>query len=135
MVTVVVSEADHPAPGSGPRRTTQIGPTPYVEWASRPLPEWSTLSPDQLVDGLCEIVGAEGPMHAVRAYQLMIRAAGGQRVGREVRRILNQAAARGVRQGRLAQIIDSMPGQADKTVYLPNTEPVIVRTLGPRPTP
>ena len=96
------------------------------------MPEWSTLSPGQIVDGLREIVGAEGPMHAMRAYQLLIRATGGQRVGRELRRVLNQATARGLRQGHLAQLVDSISGQTDKTLYLPGTEPVIVRALGPR---
>jgi very-short-patch-repair endonuclease len=105
---------------------------PYISWQARSLVDATLSRQEHIIDGLVEIIGAEGPMHALRAYQLYNRAAGGHRVGGELRRIFNQATARGIRGGRIAQLDDDIEGQATKTVYLPGSAPVIVRELGPR---
>jgi hypothetical protein len=83
-------------------------------------------------EGLFDIVGAEGPILGQRAYQLYIRAAGGQRVGKEVRRVLNLAAMQLLRQGRVAHLKDDLVGVVVKTFYLPGQDPVAVRELGSR---
>lgn len=108
------------------------GLTVFTPWIERPLPEQDFATQDQLIEGLVDIVAAEGPMHSLRAYQLYTKAAGGQRVGKEIRRTFNRAANRAVQTGRLSQIKDSLPGQVDKTLYIPGTPPVVVRELGPR---
>ena len=86
----------------------------------------------QLVGGLVEIITAEGPMHALYAYQLYLKASGGHRVGKETRRTFNQATHVAVRAGLLAQLDDKLVGQIDKTLYIPGTRSVVVRELGPR---
>jgi very-short-patch-repair endonuclease len=105
---------------------------PYITWPSRPLRDVATASEQHLIDGLVDIVSGEGPMHALFAYQLYVKAAGGQRVGKEIRKVLNKAANAAIRSGAIAQVHDQIPGQIEKTLYIPGTPPVIVRGLGPR---
>ena len=105
---------------------------PYVTWPSRPLRDVATAPEQQLIAGLVDIVSGEGPMHALFAYQLYVKAAGGQRVGKEIRKVLNKAANAAIRSGAIAQVHDQIPGQIEKTLYVPGSPPVIVRELGPR---
>jgi very-short-patch-repair endonuclease len=105
---------------------------PYVTWPSRPLRDVGTASEQQLIDGLVDIVLGEGPMHALFAYQLYVRAAGGQRVGKEIRKMLNKATNAAIRSGAIAQVGDQIAGQIEKTLYIPGTPPVVVRELGSR---
>lgn len=105
---------------------------PYVEWQFVRLPQATSASLDQLVDFLVDIVHAEGPMLARRAYLLAHQAAGGHRVGKEIQSIFNRAAHRAVRQGNLSQIHDDLSGQLEGTLYLPTSPPVVPRALGPR---
>jgi very-short-patch-repair endonuclease len=131
----VATPTDNPRPPaeqSRPRVSNGLMLAPYMSWPSHPLAEVDFASPDEIVAGLMEIVAVEGPMHALRAYQLYVKAAGGQRVGKEIRRSLNQATSRGLHNRQLAQINDSIVGQIDKTLYLPGQPPVVVRELGPR---
>ncbi|GIU88473.1 MAG: hypothetical protein KatS3mg009_2988 [Acidimicrobiia bacterium] len=105
---------------------------PYVAWTAHPLPDPNSASQKELIAGLAEIVAVEGPIVARRAYELYVRAAGGQRVGKRIRSTLNRAAAAAVRTGRLAQIRDAQPGQQAKTLYVPGGPDVCVRERGPR---
>ena len=61
-----------------------------------------------------------------------MKAAGGQRVGKEIRKVLNKAVNAAIRSGAIAQVHDQIPGQIEKTLYIPGSPPVIVRELGPR---
>lgn len=119
-------------PRQVPATSARVELQPFVEWVPHSLPEAGFAREAELIDGLVEIVAAEGPMHALRAYQLYVKASGGHRVGRELRRVFNRAMHRAVSSGRLAQIDDDLPGQADKTVYVPGGPPVVVRELGTR---
>lgn len=105
---------------------------PYEAWDAHPLPEVAFATQRQLVDGLVEIITAEGPMRALYAYQLYLKAAGGHRVAKEARRTFNQATHVAVRAGLLAQLDDKLVGQIDKTLYIPGTPSVVIRELGPR---
>lgn len=105
---------------------------PYRVYDGPSLPPISTASLDDVATGLARIVEAEGPMHAISAYQTYVRASGGHRVGKEMRSIFNRAAAHAVRRGLLRQLGDSIEGQAGKTLYVPGTEPVVLREPGPR---
>ena len=49
-----------------------------------------------------------------------------------MRRIFNRALAKAVRSGQIAQLSDSLIGQIKKTIHLPDTPPVVLRTRGPR---
>lgn len=133
--TAEVPSSTTPPANTSPQGFNQVGLHPFTAWASRPLPEPGVAREEELINGLVEIVAAEGPMHAVRAYQLYVKASGGHRVGREMRRLFNRAMHRAVKTGRLVQIEDDLPGQADKTIYIPGKEPVVVRELGERQLP
>lgn len=108
------------------------GLAPYGAFGERGLVEVARATQDQLIDGLRRIVAMEGPMLASMAYQTYVRSSGGLRVGREIRKTLNQALYQAVRRGVIAQITDNVPGVAEKTVYLPGTPAVVVRERGPR---
>jgi very-short-patch-repair endonuclease len=112
--------------------TCRQGQRPYIEWIPRRLPSVEVATESEIIAGLVDIVAAEGPMHALRAYQLYVKASGGQRVGRDIRQTFNRAMTKAVRARDVAQVFDNVPGQAGKTVYLPNGDSVVVRTLGPR---
>jgi very-short-patch-repair endonuclease len=105
----------------------------YVEWKPNSVPaEPSTARPAEIVDSLADIVRQEGPIKALRAYQLYVKAAGGQRVGREIRRRLNQAASQAVRLGRISCIADDETEQIEKTYFSPDGPAIAVRELGSR---
>lgn len=126
--------AEAPMPPAPMQARTPVPSTlaPYTPWSAKPLAEVASASMESIVNGLVEIVSAEGPMHALRAYRLYVKASGGERVSRELHHKLNRATAYGIRSRRLAQISDSIQGQTEKTLYLPGTPPVVVRELGPR---
>lgn len=105
---------------------------PYEEWTPRRLTEVTQASRDEVIAGLVEIVAAEGPMHALRAYQLYTKGAGGQRVGKEMKRAFNQAVNAALQRGQLGQVRDDLEGQVAKTLYVPGEPNVRVRERGPR---
>ncbi len=108
------------------------GQRPYFDWVPRRLPSVEIATESEIIAGLVDIVAAEGPMHTLRVYQLYVKASGGQRVGREIHQTLNRAMSKAVRTQNIAQVADHVPGEADKTVYLPNSDAVVVRSLGSR---
>lgn len=123
-------------PGTAPvvatGATEAVTVAPYQEWTQRRLLDVETATPDELVHGLLEIISVEGPMHALRAYQLYTRAAGGQRVSKEMRRAFNRAVNAAVQRKVLAQIRDDLEGQIEKTLYVPGQPKVVARERGPR---
>jgi hypothetical protein len=86
----------------------------------------------QLVAGLVEIVTAQEPMHAQHAYRVYTQAAGGHRVGTEIRRALDAATRIAFRTGALNQLNDDLLLPYDKTLYAPGQPPVLLRELGTR---
>jgi very-short-patch-repair endonuclease len=105
---------------------------PYQAWEPRATSSVLETPGLRVTEELLEIVGDEGPVHALRSYQLHTKAAGGQRVGREMRHAYNQIVHAALRRGTLAKIIDDLPGVVDSTIYLPGRDPVVIRELGPR---
>ncbi len=71
-------------------------------------------------------------MHADTAYHRYVHATGGQRVGREIQRTLNQRTLQALRAGELARLNDSIPGVENHTLYLPGRQPVVIRERGSR---
>ncbi len=104
---------------------------PYQAWTSRLLPHPDSASQRDIVAGLTEIVAAEGPVHALRAYRLYTQAAGGFRVGPEMRRTFIMATRQAVRAGAICQL-DEPLADDDKTLYIPGAPSVLVREIGPR---
>ena len=85
-----------------------------------------------IIDGLVEIVSGEGPVVTDRLYELYVRASGGQRVGKNIRHVLDQATAAAIRKGLLCQTNGGQTGQSARTLHLPGTPPVILRRRGDR---
>lgn len=104
----------------------------HDEWMERRLTPVDIAGQQSIIEDLAEIITAEGPMHALRAYQLYTRAAGGQRVGKEMKRCFNRAVNAALNTGDLAQVKDNLEGQIEKTLFIPGSPPVRVRERGPR---
>lgn len=119
-------------PVERPEGTGHLSLAPYESWSPRSVASVSQGPVDRVLADLLEIVGVEGPIFALRLYQLHAKAAGGSRVGREMRQQYNQLIHRALRAGTLRQVEDDLAGVVDKTLYLTGTPPVIVRELGPR---
>jgi hypothetical protein len=86
-----------------------------------------------VADGLCRIIEVEGPMLAKRTYDLYLRGCGIRRLGGELRTALNRALAKAIKDGRV--ISENEPGVTGliySTVRLQGTNPVMLRTRGPR---
>lgn len=139
---VVQVEADRDgSPGAGPETR---GPAaiprgrgladlaPYVGWNGHDLPSPAASNSASIQLGLGAIVAAEGPMIARRAYLLYVQASGGQRVGRETRRLFNQAVSRMLASERLRRVDDGVAGLVEATLYAAGQPQVELRELGPR---
>jgi very-short-patch-repair endonuclease len=105
---------------------------PYQAWAPRALPDPDTAPLTEVIAGLREIVAAEGPVHAQRAYRLYAVAAGGSRVGREIRRVFHEATRQALSVGDIRQLDDEITALDEKTLYAPGHPTVLLRELGPR---
>jgi very-short-patch-repair endonuclease len=107
---------------------------PYPVWDTRhvfPNTKNGTLA--GRIEALRRIVEVEGPILGHRLYQLYVRSAGGQRVGKEIRRLLNSTSNTAVSKGILkAENLLGEPGQILKTFRLPGQPEVDLRERGPR---
>ena len=110
------------------------GLEPYVEWTSSDaVPDPRIASQTQLASLLEEIVRHEGPVVAIRAYRLINRASGRQRLTAPARRALNRASAAAVRAGKLVATNPlDLEGQAQLVLRSPDCPDVILRERGPR---
>lgn len=105
---------------------------PYVEWSGHAV-DPHTASLDDVEELLRAIVETEGPVLEDRAYRIYVRASGIQRLGQQIRRVLNRALARLERRG-LVVVERGRRGSGYRNALLrcPNTEQVKVREIGPR---
>jgi hypothetical protein len=122
--------ASEPAAATGDRAAPAL--LPYQEWTQRVLPHPDATPLSEVIAGLREIVAAEGPVHAQRAYRLYTVAAGGSRVGREMRRLFHKATREALSAGDIRQLDDEITALDEKTLYAPGNPTVLVRELGPR---
>ena len=109
-----------------------VGPQPYAVWQGGGLPDPRTAPVAQVVAHLLEIVGAEGPITADRAYRLYIRGAGSSKVTQRARAPMEQALGRLTlrRQVEVDQLDNA--GEVQQVLRLAGTPPVVVRELGER---
>jgi hypothetical protein len=105
---------------------------PYEEFSGRTAPVLES-SRSAVVDAVVAVVTAEGPVIGRRLHQSYVRAAGGQRVGKQIGRALNSAISTAVRRGLLVEE-DPLGEQGirPRTYRLPDQPPVRLRKLGPR---
>ncbi|MGH9357869.1 MAG: AAA domain-containing protein, partial [Terriglobia bacterium] len=107
---------------------------PYEEWVPDAAPDPNSVSLPELLEGLIDIVAAEGPIVCRRAYSLYNKAAGNARLGSQIVRLMNRAIYRAVRLGRLRQSDEHRRGgQINQIVRVAGAPEVVVRQRGPRP--
>lgn len=130
-VALAAPVEDHPRDHHLITRRIEGLVAPFVAWDPHPLPSAGSENQEDVIQGLVEIVESEGPMLCERLYRRYVEGSGDPGV-ESVRRPLNRATYAAARSGRLAQVEPLGGGQANKTVYAPGTDPVIVRERGPR---
>lgn len=115
------------ASGEGRRRTgVHVDLEPYTAWTSRPVPDPRNAGREAIGPVLLEIVAAEGPILAERAYRLYVKASGGKALTSIARAPLSGSTFR-LRQ---AGAIDIEEGS--EVLRPAGTPEVRVRELGPR---
>jgi very-short-patch-repair endonuclease/transcription elongation GreA/GreB family factor len=125
--SAVTSRASETSPMEG------NGAQPYQEWQRHPLPDPRTANSSDVLRGLIEIIEVEGPVLALRVFQLYTRACGVQRLGRILLSDLNNVLATGLRTRVILGERDHEDGgQIYLILRLPTQPPVLLRTLGPR---
>ncbi|MET0862809.1 MAG: AAA domain-containing protein, partial [Nakamurella sp.] len=105
---------------------------PFTSWPTRALPPVDSDDTTAVMQGLAEIIRAEGPMYALQAYQRYAKASGVNRVGREAHRHFDALNVRGVRTGHWLRLKDRVSDPSGATLYAPDSPPVVLRQRGPR---
>lgn len=106
---------------------------PYTEWASWPVPDPRTAGKDALMPAVMEIVEAEGPVLAGRAFGLYTRASGGKKLTGAAKAPLTGAAWRLKVQERLEIAREGATTIDNEDVLRPaGGQAIRVRELGPR---
>ncbi|HEX8103069.1 MAG TPA: AAA family ATPase [Solirubrobacteraceae bacterium] len=118
-----------PAPAPPARAVLE----PYRAWAPRPAGDPRGTPRPQIMAAILEIVAAEGPMLASRAYALYNKAAGGKKLTTIARAPLSSAVYWLAQERKvLLTKADEIPWQGEDMVRLPDAPAVHVRELGPR---
>jgi very-short-patch-repair endonuclease len=117
--------------GSGADSVSKLAE--YRQWMTHAMPDPHSASLQELMEGLIEIVAAEGPVVCRRVYHLYNRASGNARLGSQILHVMNRAIYRAVRLNRLQQEDEqNKGGQINQVVRIPGTAEVVVRQRGPR---
>jgi hypothetical protein len=116
-----------PAAGGGARTgQVQLDLEPYTAWTARAVPDPRSAGREAIGPVLLEIVSAEGPILADRAYRLYVKASGGKALTTIARAPLSGAAFR-LRQAGAIEF------EGDGEILRPAGSPEVrVRELGPR---
>ena len=106
---------------------------PYDAWQPRQVGDPRNTPRPQIMQTMLEIVDAEGPMTATRAYSLYNRAAGGRKLTSVAKAPLSSAIYWLAREEKVTLTREAdIPWQGDDMVRLPDQPAVRVRELGPR---
>ena len=117
-------------PGSGFDLAT--GPRPYAVWQGGGLSDPRTAPVAQIVSHLLEIVTAEGPVTADRAYRLYIRGAGSSKVTQRAKAPMEQALGRLTLRRQVEVDEFDNAGEPQQVLRLAGTPAVVVRELDER---
>ena len=138
-VPVVSQPSERPWPleewrGGARPRGAAVVLEPYTAWEpSDPAPDPRAAGRSVLMSALLEIVAAEGPILASRAFGLYNKASGGKKLTSIARAPLSGAAYWLAKERRLVLVpADEIPWQGEDVLRLPDTPAVRVRELGPR---
>jgi hypothetical protein len=123
--------AAEPAPvGAAPG---DVALAPYSAWETRNVPDPRAAGRGVIDPILAEIVAAEGPILASRAYGLYNKASGGKKLTSIARAPLSGAAYRLKMAGRIEIVpAEETPGQDEEILRVAGSPRVRVRELGPR---
>jgi hypothetical protein len=122
--------AAEPAAVGGAAGEVALGP--YSAWEPRPIPDPRAAGRGVIDPVLAEIVAAEGPILASRAYGLYNKASGGKKLTSIARAPLSAAAYRLRMAGRI-EIVRAEDGvQGEEVLRSAGSPAVRVRELGPR---
>jgi len=105
----------------------------YVQFEGLAGPDPRETSLATVAEGLCRIVETEGPVLAKRAYDLYLRGCGVHRMGHELKKSMNKALDRAIRNGRVVSEDESgSGGLLYSVVRTPHVPAVVLRERGPR---
>ena len=111
----------------------EVALEPYDAWTERPVGDPRATPRPAIMAALEEIVAAEGPMTATRAFALYNRASGGRKLTAVARGPLSSALGWLAQERRIAMTrADDIPWQGDDVVRALDAPAVRVRALGPR---
>jgi hypothetical protein len=120
-----------PTPVPVPRATApagapagDLGLEPYVAWTDRPTGDPRSTPRPRIMEVMLEIIAAEGPLQAARAYALYNRASGGKKLTTTARAPLSSAVHWLAQQRDITMV--------DDVLRMPDQPAVRVRELGPR---
>jgi hypothetical protein len=114
-----------PAPAAPAVSAGDLGLEPYVAWTERPTGDPRSTPRPRIMEVMLEIIEAEGPLQASRAYALYNRASGGKKLTTIARAPLS-SSVHWLKQQRDIVMDD------DEVVRMPDQPAVRVRELGPR---
>src|SRR4051794_12423020 len=121
------------APDEGAPPPPRITLEPYAAWEPHPVGDPRATPRASIMEMMLEIVGAEGPMTASRAYALYNRASGGRKLTSVARAPLSSAIYWLARENKLTLTREAdIPWQGGDMVRLPDQPAVRVRELGSR---
>ena len=103
----------------------------YIEWPISSMPDPRTSSPDEIAQGLLEIIAWRDPCYGCGCIIATLRRRYSSHWD-QLRSTFNRAAARAIRGGALEQSTEDQVGQMYRTVWLRDTPPVVPRQRGPR---
>jgi hypothetical protein len=114
-------------------RAAQVRLEPYTPWEARPVGDPRAAPRASIMAAMLEIVGAEGPMTATRAYALYNRASGGRKLTSVARAPLSSSIYWLAQERKVVLVRkEDIPWQDDDVVRMPDSPAVRVRELGPR---
>jgi hypothetical protein len=123
------ADDDQPQPASAP----PVALDPYDAWQPRQVGDPRNTPRPQIMQTMLEIVDAEGPMTATRAYAIYNRAAGGRKLTSVAKAPLSSAIYWLAREAKVALTREAdIPWQGDDMVRLPDQPAIRVRELGAR---
>jgi dethiobiotin synthetase len=106
---------------------------PYDAWQPHQVGDPRKTPRPQIMQAMLEIIEAEGPMTASRAYSLYNRASGGRKLTSVAKAPLSSAMYWLAREDKITLTREAdIPWQGDDMVRLPDQPAVRVRELGPR---
>jgi dethiobiotin synthetase len=120
---------------ASPQATAEARVTlePYDAWEAQPTGDPRATPRQQIMQTMLEIVGAEGPMTASRAYALYNRASGGKKLTTVARAPLSSSVYWLAQERKVVLVRkEEIPWQDDDVVRMPDSPAVRVRELGPR---